>query len=373
VRRRAFRHESTKHRLPAGVSPRVRGTRGATPARCPSRRVRTAPGYRFLGCVLVLSAAQARSQTSDPSESSRTGVSKEATPVEEQSRAMRVTPVSFDLAAATAIDGQIQGASGAQMGSSTAYAQLAVMAPIGGHLGVRLAIDGANTFYRFSGDPFLVPGGGIPWDQVRSSSIGLQAMYVWERRWALIVAGNVASAGVRGASFGDTLSGGGTVGFSHTFSSGLLLGVLVTAQSRLSGGIFALPFPLLDWVLPVDGKRWRLSAGGLRVGPGRAGGVSLEYAPMETLSFSAALTFLGLGREFRMASTGPVIDGVGRDTAYPLILGVEWHPVRPLTVSAYGGVSLFRAVTVLDASGNTLGERDVAPSPVVGGKMSLGF
>lgn len=328
---------------------------------------------QLLGWLLVLSASPALSQTSDPESRSRTELTKETSPVEEQSRAMRVTPVAFDVAGATSLDGQIRGTSGAQMGSSSAYAQLAFMAPIGGHLGVRFAVDGATSFYRFSGDPLLVPGGGIPWDQVRSSSIGLTAMYVWERRWALIVGGNVASAGVRGASFGETLSGGGTVGFTYTFPSGLLLGVLVTAQSKLSGGVFALPFPLVDWVLPVDRRRWRLSAGGVRVGPGRAGGVSLEYAPSEALSFSAALTFLGLGREFRMSSTGPVLDGVGRDSAYPLILGVEWRPVRPLSVSAYGGVSLLRAVTVLDGSGNTLGERDVTPSPVVGGKMSLGF
>jgi hypothetical protein len=324
--------------------------------------------------MLVLSAAPAFSQTSDPdSRPPRAEVTREASPVEEQSRSMRVTPVSFDLAGASAIDGQIQGTSGAQMGSSSAYAQLALMAPISGHLGVRFVIDGATTFYRFTGDPFLVPGGGIPWDQVRSSSVGLQAMYVWERKWALIVAGNVGAAGVRGASFGDTLSAGGTVGFSYTFPSGMLLGVLVTAQSRLTGGLFVLPVPLVDWVLPFDRGRWRLSAGGVRVGPGRAGGVSLEYTPLQTLSFSAALTFLGLGREFRMASTGPVLGGVGRDTAFPLILGIEWRPLRPLSVSAYGGVSLLRAVTVLDGSGNTLGERDVTPSPVVGGKMSLGF
>jgi len=332
----------------------------------------SAAGHRLLGCILVLSAAPALSRPED-ADASRAEVTKEASPVEEQSRSMRVTPVSFDLAGASAIDGQIAGTAGSQMGSSSAYAQLAVMAPIGGHLGVRLAVDGATTFYRFTGDPFLVPGGGIPWDQVRSSSLGLQAMYVWERKWALMMAGNVAAAATRGASFGDSLSGGGTVGFSYTFPSGLLLGFLVTAQSRLSGGLAVLPLPLLDWVLPIDQRRWRLSAGGVRVGPGRAGGVSLEYSPLETISFSAALTFLGLGREFRMASTGPVVDGVGRDTAFPLIFGIEWHPVRPLFVSAYGGVSLFRSITVLDGSGNILGERDVTPSPVVGAKMSLGF
>jgi hypothetical protein len=41
---------------------------------------------------------------------------------------------------------------------------------------VRFAVDGATTFYHFSGEPLLVPGGGIPWDQVRSSSVRLQAM-----------------------------------------------------------------------------------------------------------------------------------------------------------------------------------------------------
>jgi hypothetical protein len=328
---------------------------------------------RTLAVVFGLLTAPALAEPDDPA-SRPSGMESSRSPVEEQSRALRVTPVSFELAGASAIDGQIRGTSGSQMGSTGAYAQLAFMAPIGGHLGVRFAVDGATTFYRFSGgDPLLVPGGGIPWDQVRSSSVGLQAMYVWERKWALIVAGNVAAAAARGASLGDSVTEGGTVGFSYTFPSGLLLGVLVTGQSRLSGGLFVLPFPLVDWVLPFDRGRWRLSAGGVRVGPSRAGGVSLEYAPSQALSFSAALTFLGLGREFRMASNAPVPSGVGRDTAFPLILGIEWRPVRPLTVSAYGGFSIQRSITVLDGAGNILGERDVAPTPVVGGKMALGF
>ena len=153
---RGFRPEPMKHRAPAGVSARVRGKNGG----CPSGGVRSLPGRRVLSWVLVLSASPALSQTSEPS--ARAEVSKEATPVEEQSRAMRVTPVSFDLAGATSIDGQIQGASGAQMGSSSAYAQLAAMAPIGGHLGVRLAVDGATTFYRFSGDPSSFRAGASP-------------------------------------------------------------------------------------------------------------------------------------------------------------------------------------------------------------------
>ena len=369
MQRRGFRSGAAERFALDGVTTVVRRTNWAGPGRRPPTGLRLLRGPQVLAWVLGLSAAPALSQTSDPgSPSTRTEVRTKASPAEE-----RLTPVTFDVAGAAAIDGQIQGASGAQMGSSSAYAQLAAMAPIGEHLRLRFVVDGATTFYRFSGDPFLVPGGGIPWDQVRSSSIGVQATYVWERRWVLTVAGNVASAGVRGASFGDTLTGGGTVGFSYSFSSGLRVGLLLTAQSQLTGGLFVLPFPLVDWVLPFDHGRWRLSVGGVRVGPGRAGGVSLAYSPLETLSFSAALTFLGLGREFRMSSTGPVVGGVGRDSAAPLILAVEWRPVRPLSVSAYAGVSLLRAVTVLDGSGNTLGERDVTPSPVLGGRVSLAF
>ena len=64
-------------------------------------------------------------------------------------------------------------------------------------------------------------------------------------------------------------------------------------------------------------------------------------------------------------------NGVGRDTAYPVIFGMEWRPVRQLAFAAYGGVSIFRAVTVLDGAGNTLNERHVMPSVVVGGRISM--
>ena len=71
-----------------------------------------------------------------------------------------------------------------------------------------------------------------------------------------------------------------------------------------------------------------------------------------------------------MPRTVPVPDGVGRDSAYPLLLGAEWRPVEQLAMSAYGGVSILRAITVLDAAGNTLAERDVKPSPVLGGRVA---
>jgi hypothetical protein len=281
------------------------------------------------------------------------------------------TAVSFDLAGGYSGEGEIQDTSGAAMGSTSVYGRIALLVPVGRALFLSFPLDAAVTFYRFRNDPLLLPEGGTPWDQVRTYSIGVQMRYAIDQSWALLAGANLASSGARGSSFGDTLTGGGTLGFSYSFSRELTLGVLVTAQSQLSGGVFVIPFPILDWVLPFGGGRWRLAAGALRVGPGRAGGVGLLYTPWESLTFSAAIAFLGLGREFRLPRTGAVFDRVGRDSAYPLLLGAEWRPIRQLSLSAFGGVSILRALTVLDGAGNTLAERDVKPSPVAGGRIAL--
>jgi len=281
------------------------------------------------------------------------------------------TAVAFDILGSHSFGGEVKDTSGSSMSSSSLYARLALLVPVGGRLFLSFPIDAAVTFYEFTGDPQLVPGGGKPWDQVRTFSVGVQARYRFDQHWGVIAGANVASAGVRGASFGDTLSGGGTLGVAYSFSRELTLGGIVTAQSKLAGGLFVLPLPVIDWVLPFNEGRWRLVAGALRVGPGRAAGVSIVYAPSESLAFNAGIAFLGLGREFRLASSSPVTNGVGRDSAYPVIFGTEWRPVRPLAFAAYGGVNIFRTVAVLDSAGNTLNERHVNPSPVVGGRISL--
>jgi hypothetical protein len=245
------------------------------------------------------------------------------------------TAVTFDVLGSHAFDGEVKGTSGS-MTSSSLYARLALLVPVGERLFLSFPIDAGVTFYEFTGDPHLLPGGGGPWDEVRTFSVGAQARYRFDQHWGVIAGANLASAGVRGASFGDTLSDGGTLGVSYRFSSELTLGGIVTAQSKLAGSLFVLPLPIIDWVLPFDEGRWRLVSGALRVGPGRAAGVSIVYAPSESLAFNAGIAFLGLGREFRLASSSPVTNGVGRDGA-----------------------------------GNTVNERHVNPSPVVGGRISL--
>jgi len=322
--------------------------------------------------LLVLGATTASAQTSEPRpDADEPRISNPGSVVTAQPPTAPRAGVTFDTSDVHTFDGDVKGSSGSSVSSTSLYARLAPRVPIGEHLTLSFPLDAALSFYAFSGNPLSLPLGGEVWDQVRAFSIGAQAHYSFDRHWALLVGANGASAGTQGASFNQTLTEGGTLGFSYTFSRALTLGFGVTAQSQLAGGPYVLPFPVIDWRLPFDGGRWQLEAGAVRAGPGRAAGVSLAYTPSEALSFNLGLAAPGLGREFRLASSNGVTGGVGRDSAFPLTFGVRLRPMKPLTVSLYGGLSLFHKVTVLDSRGNTLDERDVKPAPELGGQISL--
>jgi hypothetical protein len=260
------------------------------------------------------------------------------------------------------------------MSSTFITGRIAPVFRVSSKLYLSVPLDGSVSFYDFGGrDPGLLPGGGVPWDQVRTYAIGLQGRYRIDEHWVLLGEANMASAGARGAAFDDTLSFGGTFGARYQFSPELNVGLLLTVQTRLARSLFILPLPTFEWVLPFDQGRWRLVGGGLRIGPGRTAGVGLAYSPVPQLSLHTGLVLVGLGREFRLPADSPIKDGVGRDSALPLLVGVDWRPIKLLHLSLWGGVSVQRVIGVLDKDGNIVQERDVNPAPLLGGTISLGL
>ena len=280
----------------------------------------------------------------------------------------------FDLSGVRTFPATVAGTAGT-MGSTFLTGRIAPVIRVNPRLYLSVPLDGSISFYDFHGDPGLLPTptGGAPWDQVRTYALGLQGRYRVDDRWVLLGEVNVASAGARGAAFEDTLSVGATFGASYRFGPDLTVGVLLTVQTRLARSLFVLPVPTLEWVLPFDDRRWRLVAGGLRIGPGRTAGLGLAYSPVQQLSLHAGLVLVGLGREFRLASDSPIPDGVGRDSALPLLAGIDWRPTRLLHLSLWGGVSVQRSLAVLDGEGNIVRERDVTPAPILGGTIALGL
>ena len=174
----------------------------------------------------------------------------------------------FDISVATTFSARVLNTS-STMTSTFVAGRIAPVIPVSRKLFIAFPLDASVSFYQFRGDPELLGnGGGIPWDQVRTFALGAQARYKFDDHWAAVGEVNIASAGARGAPFGETISGGATFGATYRFSRELTVGAVLTMQTRLARGLFVLPVPALEWVLPFDEGRWRLSQG--PSGPGRA-------------------------------------------------------------------------------------------------------
>jgi hypothetical protein len=277
----------------------------------------------------------------------------------------------FDLSSAYTFPAKVTGTPG-RMSSTFVTGRLGPVIRINPNLYVSFPLDGSVSFYEFDADPGLLPGGGVPWDQVRSFAVAAQARYRVDEHWVLLGEINLASTGARGAFFEKTLSTGATFGAQYRFGPDLTLGLLLTVQTRLAQGLFVLPVPSVEWVLPFDQPRWRLVAGGLRVGSGRTAGLGLAYAPLPQLAFNLGVVLVGLGRDFRLPANSPVESGIGRDSALPLLASIDWRPIPHLHVTLWGGVSILRSISVLDSSGNIVNQRDVEPSGLIGGTIALG-
>jgi hypothetical protein len=276
----------------------------------------------------------------------------------------------FDLSSAYTFPAKVTGTPG-RMSSTFVTGRLGPVIRLNSNLYLSFPLDGSVSFYEFEGDPGLLPGGGAPWDQVRAFAVAAQARYRVDEHWILLGEINLASTGARGAPFEKTLSTGATFGAQYRFGPDLTLGLLLSVQTRLAQGLFVLPVPSVEWVLPFDQRRWRLVAGGLRVGSGRTAGLGLAYAPLPQLAFNLGVVLVGLGRDFRLPADSPVESGVGRDSALPLLASIDWRPIPHLHVTLWGGVSVIRSISVLDRLGSIVNQRDVEPSGLIVGTVAL--
>lgn len=336
------------------------------------------PPGRLLPCVcLILSPLAALAQEAPAASDATAQPAPSQSPKLATGRPPGMPPpglnFQLDADASYAFDAGLEGVSG-DFDRTRVGGRLTLSSAVSDTLILSGSIGGGASIYDFHGQTGLVPGTEDPWGTIRTASIGLNAIYRVDQRWTVFGGLNAASSGEDGSDFSDTLTGGGTLAASYAFSEQLNVGLGITAQTRLEDNLFVLPFPTVDWTLPGDPQgRWRLAVGGARVGPSRAAGVALYFSPTRELTFSGGIGAFGLGGDFRLSKSGPVPGGVGRDSSFPLLVGADWHPSPKFSLSAFAGVALFGQLEVLDSGGNKVSERDVDPTPVLGGGLSLSF
>lgn len=271
--------------------------------------------------------------------------------------------VSIDALGGYNGDADIHGVSGS-FSRSWVGGRVEVSTPVNRQLTVGLDASIGETFYFFSGPSGLIPGDAAPWRDVREYSIGGFAKYRIDDHWDVFANLNGSATGETDSNFNESLSVGGGVGFTYTFSKELKLGLQLQAESRQESSPFVLPVPIVDYILPWDPQeRWRFEIGSGDVANVRAG---LVFSPTKKLSFSLGLAAVGLGNQFRLDRDGPVPDGIGRATSFPVVLGVDWRPRPYFRLSAFAGVIAAGTLEVLDHNGNQIGKRKFDPAPAIG-------
>ncbi len=268
----------------------------------------------------------------------------------------------------------LHGSSG-DVSRTTALGQFELgLPPVGEKLFPRLFVNGGTLQYDFSGRSELSPTGRSPWESIGLVGAGIAGFYAIEPKWGLIGAVNLDAAGESGADFSQALTGGGFVGVSHEYSKDLSLGFALLAQTRLEDNPIVIPIPSFEWKLPFDDqRRWTLFFGGQNAGPILGAGTGLSFQATRTLATSVRLSGFGIGGEFRLADDGPVPDGVGRDSALPLVVDVAWKPSSAVQLGAFAGVNLFGQLELLDSDGHRLARQRVEPSAMMGLRLSISF
>jgi hypothetical protein len=215
-----------------------------------------------------------------------------------------------------------------------------------------------RSIYEFDGLSDALPGAGSGPEGLSKLSASLGVRHASSRDLGYFGVLTASVAGESGADLGDALTFGaaGGVRWSPTEEVSLQIGAGVF--SRLEDDVLAIPALGFRWTPSPD---WTVNVGFPRT--------RVEYRAAEEIRL-----FLGGEfdfQDFRLDGDGPLEDGVLRDDAIGMSLGIGWDPSPTATLEISGGATVYRELTFDDASGDELLEERLDSTPIL--KVSLTF
>ncbi len=220
--------------------------------------------------------------------------------------------------------------------------------------------------YDFSGSTGF--GGANPWSDVSTLRIGMPVIWGVGEDWKVFVIPTVRFQGETGASFGDSLSGGGFVGFSYKVNDKLTIGPGFGAITQLEDTPTYFPVLIIEWKIS---EKWNLSTGrglGATLGPG----LTLGWKPLEEWRFGIGARYDKT--RFRLNDNRTLApNGVGEDRSQPVFLSAEYSPKPEISISVVGGMQVGGELKLDDQNGNQLSQTDYEAGPFVGFTFNLRF
>ena len=213
------------------------------------------------------------------------------------------------------------------------------------------------SFYSFDGSAGVIPSAPTieePFDDVYELRVAPLLRVTPDEGWRWFVGGSLTSSGEPDADFADTLAGGGLAGASFEITDTFRLGAALSVTTRLEGGVFVLPIPIIEWDI-TD----RLA---LRT---RERGVGLEYWFTDSWNAAALVGFDR--REFRLADDNAALPGGSvTDRRIPLTLAVTYSPSQKMIITARAGVELAGRLEFHDMNDRQVRETDLSENFVAG-------
>ncbi|HWB20614.1 MAG TPA: hypothetical protein VG711_09960, partial [Phycisphaerales bacterium] len=243
---------------------------------------------------------------------------------------------------------------------------LSATMPIDTNLKLSVQVAYSLDFYDFGGGTAFA-GSTDPWDTIHTISIG--ALLDWGMSDDVTIFGGplLQSARESGADFGDSLSGGGVIGFKYRVSDDLTAGLGVGVFSRIEDEIKAYPIFVLDWRFSDD-FRFSTTAGAGAFG--RAG-IELIWDTTDKLELA-----LGAGYElkrFRLDDSGVASGGVGETSSIPAWIRANYKISNDVNVGAMFGFHFSGEIKIENDRGGNLNSQDYDTTPLLSVYFTIHF
>jgi hypothetical protein len=172
----------------------------------------------------------------------------------------------------------------------------------------------------------------------------------------------------QGASASDGETWGAFGGVTWRLSDRLTIGPAFGAFSQIGADDLQIfPALLVDWDIT---DRWNLRTG-TGLGATQGPGLTLSYAYSDALSLS--LTARSEDVRFRLDNEGLAPGGVGEDSSYPVVVGLDYQPAPNLSLQAFAGAEFGGELSLEDRSGAVVSTQDYDTAPLAGIALRLAF
>jgi hypothetical protein len=208
-----------------------------------------------------------------------------------------------------------------------------------------LSLEYGFDGYDFNGDRGFAARD--PWSDIHSFSISTPLRWNMGKNWRGFFVPTVRSTGESGASFGDTITGGGFAGAAYRFGERLIIGPGIGVISKIEDSASVFPIIIVNWMIT---DRLSLETGG-GLGATLGPGLSLHYQATDRWRLTLGGRYETL--RFRLDEDGRVANGVGEDKSFPLFLGARYEK-GPLALNLIGGFEFGGELRLEDANGNKI-------------------